>query len=208
MSAPTGKVQGARDDGFTLVELLLVVIISGVLVVALATAISVALRTTPSTEERIDDARSTRSLSTYLAEDATSTPAFAPERPQGGFDVSTVDGPANNDCGGPGTNIVHMQWTETIVTERTYVANYRFVVEDGSARVRRIECSADVGDPYTVDFSRDLTPALDPSAAPVASLTLNSEGEVELLTFTLTGKTGETVLVEVASRNPSEFFPS
>jgi hypothetical protein len=101
-----------------------------------------------------------------------------------------------------------MQWTETIVTERTYVANYRFVIEGGSARVQRIECSAAAGDPYTVDSSRSLTPNLDPSAVPVASVTMNGAGDVEVLSFTLTGKTGETVLVEVASRNPSEFFPT
>ena len=35
-----------------------------------------------------------------------------------------------------GTNIVHMQWTETIVDTRRYVANYRFEIEDGAGRVR------------------------------------------------------------------------
>lgn len=197
-----------RDGGFTLVELLLTMLISGVLIASLATAISVAIQTTPTSERRIDDARSTRSLSTYLAQDTTSTPPFAPEQGEGGFNVSTVDGPENNDCGAEGTNIVHLQWTETVVERKTYVANYRFVIEDGAGRVRRVTCSAPDGEPYSATSSIFLTPRLDPGAAPVASLTLDAVGNVESMSFTLTGQSGETVLVEVASRNPSEFFPT
>lgn len=208
MTSPPDPQPPRNDRGFTLIEVTLTMVISGILVAALATAISAAIRTTPSSENRIDDARSTRSLSTFLSHDTTSTPPFAPEQAEGGFDVATTPGPDNNDCGAAGTNIVHMQWTETVFDTRRYVANYRFVVEDGAGRVVRVACSADDGDPFTLDSSLPVTPRLDPSAVPVATLTYDAFGNVAVVAFTLTGQTGETVLVETASRNPSEFFPS
>ena len=72
----------------------------------------------------------------------------------------------------------------------------------------RVTCSAVAGEPYGAGVSLYLTPKLDPSSVPVASLAFDVDGNVDLMSFTLTGRTGETVLVEVASRNPSEFFPS
>lgn len=208
MRSPTVDPAPRRDGGFTLIELLISMMISGVLVAALATAVVAAIRTTPDNEDRIDDARSTRTLSTYLAQDVTSTPPFIPEQDQGGVDVSTTPSADNNDCGADGTNIVHLQWTETITDRRTYVANYRFVTEDGAGRVRRITCFSLDGGPFALDSSTLVTPNLDPAAAPAASVTLDGDGNVELLSFTLIGRSGESVLVEVASRNPSEFFPS
>ncbi len=117
MTAATTRGRHRADGGFTLVEVTLTMMISGVLIAALATAISAAIRTTPANEDRIDDARSTRALSTYLAQDTISTPPFSPEQDQGGFNVASSDQPDNNDCGAAGTNIVHMQWTETVVDE-------------------------------------------------------------------------------------------
>ena len=166
-----------------------------------------AFQTTPTSERRIDDARSTRSLSTYLAQDTTSTPPFAPEQGEGGFNVSTVDGPENNDCGAEGTNIVHLQWTETVVERKTYVANYRFVIEDGAGRVRRVTCSAPDGEPYAATSSIFLTRARS-RCSPGCVADVGRRRQRRAMSFTLTGQSGETVLVEVASRNPSEFFPT
>ena len=208
MRSQSGMRRSRPDGGFTLVELTLTLVISGVLIPALATAISASIRTTPSNENRIDDAGSTRSLSTFLSHDTMSTPPFSPEQAEGGFNVATAPEADNNDCGAAGTNIVHMQWTETIVDTRRYVANYRFEIEDGAGRVVRVTCSADDGDPYTLDSRIPVTPKLAAWAVPVASLSFDPTGNVAVVAFTLTGQTGESVLVETTSRNPSEFFPS
>lgn len=194
------------DAGFTLVEMLIVMLISGVLVASMATAFSVVIRITPTAEDRVDDARSTRSLSTLLSHDTASTPPFAPEGSTGGFDVATAASADNNDCSGAGTNIVHMQWTEAIPISVTYVANYRFVIEADAARVYRYSCFATGGDPYVLETGRAVTPKLDPTQVPVADLETDTSGRVTVVAFRLTGMSGETVLVETASRNPSEFF--
>jgi len=217
--APTGEIGQAAGDGaqgrpkhpvdagFTLVEMLVAMMVTGILVAALATAFSVVVRVTPTSEDRLDDARSTRSLSTFLSHDTASTPPFAPEGSTGGFDVSTAASAANNDCSGGGANIVHMQWTEAIPIHVTYVANYRFVIEGDAARVHRYLCSSTDFGPYVLESARAITPSLDPAKVPVAQLEIDpSSGRVIVLTFQLTGVSGETILVETTSRNPSDFF--
>ena len=194
------------DAGFTLVEMLVVMMVSGVLVATLATAFSVVARAVPSSEDRIDDARSTRSLSTLLSHDTASTPPYAPEGLDGGFDISTAASAVNNDCSGGGSNIVHMQWTEAISTYVSFVANYRFVIEDDAAKVYRYSCTSTDGMSYVLESARPVTPSLDPTKVPVAELTTDASGRVTVVAFRLTGTSGETVLVETTSRNPSEFF--
>lgn len=194
------------DAGFTLIEMTIVIVVMGTLMAALAMAVSITLRAAPDNEDRIDDARSTRSLSTWLAQDTTSTPPVIPEGAYGGMNTTSTsasDPSGANACGGNGQNIVHMTWTETTTGTTTYVANYRFVGDATQARVARYTCSKTGADPFTPPRTQLLTPNLDASAAPIA----NFDSTSNLLSFTLTGKTGETVLIETSSRNPSDFFP-
>jgi hypothetical protein len=88
----------------------------------------------------------------------------------------------------------------------SYVANYRFVIEGATARVYRYACSSANGDPYVRESARAITPDLDPSAVPVADLVTDAAGRVTVVAFRLTGLSGESVLVETSSRNPSDFF--
>lgn len=194
------------DAGFTLIETSIVLVIMGTLMAALAMAVSVTLRAAPSAADRIDDSRTTRSLSTWLAQDTTSTPSVSPAGPHGGINTSptaATDPSGANDCGGQGQNIVHMTWTESITSTTTYVANYRFVGDDVRARVARYTCSQHGTDPFTAPREQFLTPMLDAAAAPIG----NFDVATSLLSFNLTGQAGETVLIETSSRNPSDFFP-
>jgi prepilin-type N-terminal cleavage/methylation domain-containing protein len=195
-----------RDSGFTLVEVTITIVIMGVLMAAMSMAISIVLRTSPGTTDRIDDARSTRGLSTWLAQDTMSTPPYLGETAQGGVNIDTADTGDNNDCGGAGQNIVHLQWRERATTTMTFVANYRFVVENGSGYVTRYICSQEGSSAFEAGSAVRLTPALDPTAPPQAAVVLDAANEVELISFTLTGKSGETVLIDTSSRNPADFF--
>ena len=233
-----------RDDqGFTVVELLIVVVVMGTLVSTLAAALVLSLRTAPRAEDRLDDARSTRALATWLSYDTTSAPPFLPEQAQGGIDLTS----AANDCGGAGTNLLHLQWTESSFTRRTYVANYRFL---DSGEIVRYYCSQKEGDAAFVSLSaQTLTRGLDPADPPTVSVrtvietvtvdpgpptwtltttttdataaglttsTTSATGSTEVVakagaatvSFFLNGVSGEQVLVETSSRNPSSFFPS
>ncbi len=107
-----------------MIETLIVISIMGIIVPSLAVAFMVIVRTTPETEVRLDDARTTRGLATWLSHDTTSAPRFEPMTDQGGIDMSSTINP----CGGQGNNILHLQWTEDGFSERTYVSSFRFVV--------------------------------------------------------------------------------
>lgn len=204
----TGSRSRRSDGGFTLVELTVSIVIVGTLMGALALATVTILRTSPDNEARIDDARSTRGLSTQLSHDTTSTPPFLPETTQGGFDIDTSPTATNNDCGGDGTNVVHMQWRELTApgTYETFVANYRFVVNGDEARIHRVTCS-DSGSGFTNVSDLTLTPILDPSYVPTANIDRDPvTNEVTVLRFFLVGTRGEGVTIETSSRNPADSF--
>ena len=63
----------SRDAGFTLLETVIVVIMIGIIVPVLAFAFSVVVRTTPSAEDRADDARSLLNQPTHRSQDVSST---------------------------------------------------------------------------------------------------------------------------------------
>lgn len=207
MTAPAAKRE--RDVGSTLPETLMSVLVLGIIMTTIAMAISTTFRVNPDTETRLDDARATRGLATWLAGDTISAPPFLPETAQGGIvldqDPSATN---NNDCAAPGTNLVHLQWTEVTDQARTYVANYRWVIDpDGTASIVRHVCWRAGTDPFTQTTQRTLTSALTASSPPTITALFNASGDVDSIQFELVGDTGETVLVETGSRNPADFFP-
>lgn len=206
MGAPEDRPATPTDGGFSLIELLIVTVVIGVVMSSIAAVVITTINAAPDTEARLDDARSTRMLSTWLSHDTTSTPPFLPEQAQGGMDISTIATADNNDCSGAGSNLLHLQWTEDGHSVTTHVANYRFVVLGGEGVVRRYACTRAGAGPYLTTFDRAITPPLDPGTPPVVSVD-QPVADVESVSFTLTGTSGETVLVETASRNPADFFP-
>jgi prepilin-type N-terminal cleavage/methylation domain-containing protein len=199
----TGDRPGRRrDGGFTLVELLIVISLVGLVATVLSSAIIVILRTAPSSELRIDDARSTRGLATWLSHDVASTPPFEPPvSGQGGFSrVSTA-----NSCGAPaGVTLVETTWVQS---NRTFVATYRAdTLASGETVIRRYACSPGSGSPTRrSNLTSGLAP-LNPANPNVVNLVKDSNGRVTVVEFRLTGRSGERVVLDVSSRNPSERF--
>jgi prepilin-type N-terminal cleavage/methylation domain-containing protein len=184
-----------RDGGVSLVELLVVMALIGLVATVLTSAIIVILRTAPSTELRTDDARSTRGLATWLSHDVASTP---PD----GFDT---DASRSSGCGtSPGVNLLRLEWTETQAAKTTrYIANYRHVPVGNAYRIQRITCSGTGTPPFSNGSVQSVTSGLG-SSRPEVKLSPGTTGVT--VVFPLTGPSGDEILLEVSSRNPSEFF--
>lgn len=189
----------SEDHGFTLIEILIVMSILGLIIGSLSAAFVVIVRTSPTTEIRIDDARSTRGLATWLSHDTTSAPPYDTYDDKGWVDTSGGAG----ECGGGGSNIVQFSWREEGFATTTFYANYRYVANGAEATVIRFACSVPSASPTT---SVNLTSGLDPIDPP--DVVLNKPGtEVESVDFILHAAGGGDVLVETGSRNPVEFYP-
>jgi hypothetical protein len=59
---------------------------------------------------------------------------------------------------------------------------------------------------FTNHSSVNLTSSLATSQPPIVTLNRDGAGDVDSVTFTLTAKSGENVLVETGPRNPTEYF--
>ena len=111
--------RSSSDRGMTLVELLVVTSLLGLVMFVIAATFVTILRVTPSTEYRIDDARSTRGLQTWLVRDFASTP---PHVYDPGTRTGYVDGsqsspaaagvPAGDVCISSGIHVLFMAWSD------------------------------------------------------------------------------------------------
>jgi prepilin-type N-terminal cleavage/methylation domain-containing protein len=108
-----------RDAGFTLPEVLIVVVLMGVLMPVLAMTFSVVARTSPTSEARADDSRSLTNLTNWVSQDVSSTSEdgffIGTSAPDGGCLPSSL--PASS------FNLLELHWREG--TKR-FVSNYRW----------------------------------------------------------------------------------
>lgn len=124
----------SRDDGFTLVELLITIVITGVIVGVISTAMIVGLHADASTRTRLAESHDAQLVSVYLPPDLQSTSG------------DVVAAPATNtECSG-GPNFLRLKWTEQLTTggaTTTYVAAYRIAQDptSGEWQLVRYSCT-------------------------------------------------------------------
>ena len=200
----TRAARGRRavDAGFSLIELLIAVAVTGVLCSAISGGIIVVLRNMDTTSARIADAQDAQNLVTWLPVDVSSAPAANvstdPSLPSGCASVS------------PGTNILLLSWTETVNSSTTtFVADYRAVPDPGGTGItlQRFTCTgtATLGAAFSLNVSNTLAVLPSgwvPGQAPVA---VSVTGII--VTVTLTQKDGHIARVDSAQKNPAATLP-
>jgi prepilin-type N-terminal cleavage/methylation domain-containing protein len=191
-------------DGFTLIEVVIVITIMGVLAVAIAGVFSVIVRTTPSTEARADDARSLIGISTWLPADVSATPRTPLPNATDHWDSSPG---RSSGCSGtdPGINLLRLQHRESISgAPQNFIASYRLVDDAESSRIVRVTC-ANGAAPAINNVSAGLPPSSQ-NPVTVTWKTATELGveyvigvEMEITTFE-----GDTLRVDASSRNPDQ----
>jgi prepilin-type N-terminal cleavage/methylation domain-containing protein len=95
------------ESGFTLAEMLVVVVISGIIVAAVGSSFVVSTRAATSSNDRVDRSRDAQQTSTYFLSDAQNASYFS---------ESTVPAPAMGSCSDFGAdNVAVFEWTEGTV---------------------------------------------------------------------------------------------
>ena len=193
----------ARDEGFTLVELLISIALIGILMPVLAASFTVVLRTTPSVGERTDNAHTLQGIVTWLAQDIDSTPPTGFD-----FDPTTPSGCTVS----PGTNLLRLEWSENAGSGLVrYVANYRHVLVGSSYFIQRVTCrgvgAGLLGNAVARSASSALPPI--PSGWVAGQLpfrviaTKNVAGDVTIVSFEVQTLTGQIVRTDSAPKNPA-----
>ncbi len=184
----------STDRGFTLTEVIVVLLMVAVLASVIVAVVAVILKNVPTTEARADNSRSYQRMIQWLPRDAASTPPN---------EFDTNDPPASPSCvGAAGVNLVHMSWDDG---PDTVVAEYRLVPDADGVLVQRFHCSSGAGysDTATIDVTSRIhdavaTPTLDGFDVVGVTLTLTTC----LASDCTVGD--ETIELAAGSRNPLE----
>ena len=195
-----------RDRGFTLTEVLIVVVLMGVLMTAVAAVFSVIVRTAPTTENRVDDSVALLGLTTRLPPDVNSTP---------GVDIALAAAhwntqPSGSGCasGDVGENLVVLKWSEQTGSSPTmYTANYRLAANGvGGSTMWRISCT-NAGAGTARRIVQDL-PSMP--SKPVTVTIRNGLDPVDKvmkvvgLSMTVTTMNGDVLRFDAQTNNPAE----
>ena len=209
---------GDVDRGFTLIEILIVLSIMGVIAGALAMTVSIVLRTAPSSEVRVDDARTIQGLVTWLPQDVDAAPP-------GSFNTDpAAPWPCNGTTPSNSFNVLTMHWTERADSTTNFVASYRYEFNGSTWHILRYTCD-DTSSSMSFGQSLNMTDGLPPwnNLAPPARVTMcdtavdnagdcpvgheittNTPPHVESLKFSLTRLDGEQVVIDAAPKNPDQ----
>jgi prepilin-type N-terminal cleavage/methylation domain-containing protein len=183
-----------RDSGFTLLEVIVVVLLVAVLSSVMVAVVAVILRNAPSTEARTDDSRSYRRLVIWLPRDVASTPP-------GGLDFG---GGSTMCADAVGASLVQLTWTPNDDQNITYAADYRLILGGSGSQVTRFTCSGATGAaPYSGGDTLKVT-----SIVRTAQATPPGSGVGVTMRLTTCGNSqcsvdGPIITVEAGSRNPA-----
>src|ERR1044071_10493789 len=106
-----------REDGFTLIELVIAIAILGIVTSGLATAFITTIRGTKDLHNRFIESQDAQLLATYFPSDVQSANPTT---------IDTSASPADECSGVTGTNVIRMRWTQSDgTTLSAFSASYR-----------------------------------------------------------------------------------
>jgi prepilin-type N-terminal cleavage/methylation domain-containing protein len=171
----TGRRDYGADDGFTLVELIVAVLIIGVITVPLGNVVLGHLRNADATTARLIESHDVQIASAYWAQDAASIGTRSTTSPYP-LSQSIETGVAYNSglypCGPAGTPnaIARLAWDNFSGAGAATVVRVAYVVEQ-TTELHRLRCEGPAATPlnFTVVSDVILAHDLDPSAPPTVA---------------------------------------
>jgi prepilin-type N-terminal cleavage/methylation domain-containing protein len=185
-----------REQGFTLVELLIAITVSGLLISAMVFGFITTMRGTAGAHDRFVASNGNHTLATYFASDVQSANATVVST-----DPTSTSGCATTEAST--TNVLRVQWWEkpTLTTMNAFSVSYRTRQVGGTWQLVRYSCSGSL-DPYTMPeailnvatpTSQVMaSPLYDPSSPTYPTTAINNGREVTLQTYAALGE-NETV---------------
>lgn len=182
---------GAKgSDGFTLIEVIIVVVILGIITVPVTGVVIAFLRNTDATNAELSESRDAQITAAYWAQDVASVGRRSTTDPYP-FTQSVELGPAYNvglsPCGVVGTPnaLVRLSWDDYAGPTTPVLVRVAYVVvaTSGRSELHRIRCNGSAVPASDVALARDLDPATPPTV--VCSTTCTASGSLPA-TATLT----------------------
>lgn len=180
----------SSDEGLTLIELLVAVVILGIIVTVMSQAIILGLKTTDAMTQKVAESADTSLVTSYFVTDV-----------QSAQDISTSDA----TCGG--APVVRSKWTDVgspsaASDDITYIGAYLTQTVDGERQLIRVLCRQASGEPGFTETSR--TPVihnLSTTTAPQVICPVSCDGTPSSVTLTITEVDGFSFDLS-ASRRP------
>jgi prepilin-type N-terminal cleavage/methylation domain-containing protein len=187
MKSPAARRGPGIDDGFTLVELLLAIVIIGVITVPLSDVVIGYFKNTDATTERLLASHDVQITSAYWAQDVAGIGTRSTASPYGLLqsvvkEVGGVAVPYDSGlypCGGAGTVIVRLAGDDSSGPEATTQVRVAYVVQtlSGQTELHRFRCNGSAEAVSDVTLAHEIYP----SALPVVECSTDCT-----LTLTLT----------------------
>jgi prepilin-type N-terminal cleavage/methylation domain-containing protein len=170
MSRTWPRSPGA-DDGFTLVELILAVLILGVISVPLGDIVFAFLRNSDATTARLLESRDVQIASAYWAQDVASIGTRSPTSPYPLTQSVETGVPYASSlfpCGTSGTTpVVTLAWDDSPAPDDTTLVRVAYVVQTvaGQGELHRLRCEGSAIALNDVTLARGLDPSTPPEVA-------------------------------------------
>lgn len=192
---------GRRDRGFSLIELVIMIALTGFITTSLVGGIIVLLRNNVAVSTRNADNADLLALATWLPQDVNSTPTGIVAGT--GVELGNLaSGCATADVG---TGLLRLTWTEqqTTGSADVYRVSYRAVTSNGTASVSRVSCK-NYGTAVSNIASEKLALNTDGSFPFAVTSTVNSNGQKVVMAVTQHPGTStqKVVQIEATSKNP------
>lgn len=161
----------AADDGFTLVELIIVILIIGVITVPLGNIVLGYLRNTDETTARMLESHDAQIASAYWAQDVASIGVRSPTSPNPltqSVETDVAYGASLYPCGTAGTApIATLAWDDTSGPGATTTVRVAYVVQSssGQGELHRLRCNGSTVVVSDVTVAHELDPTRPPAVA-------------------------------------------